>query len=471
MTKLEEFLTADYDKQFALVAEPETKVEVEAWMGREAFQEFLEHRPAPGHLSAGAMNIVFVPGVMGSTLQSDGFGGVWWLDMMRARKQVDQLGLRADGGGDADNKAQIKAGTIDVAYVPFRRAIASSDDFGGSVHYPFDWRKSMRASADGLRDTILKTYEEYSEPVHLVGHSMGGLVIRTALMTHGAKLWSKVGRIVFIGTPHYGSPSIAGYLKNHLWGWEELAIVGMFLSRETFRSMRGVIELLPAPEMVYPGTRNGEKHPCANFEMYDASAWKLDLDASATIRFQSALDGARKLHTDLYQWHQALPQQEKDRMLMIAGVGEETLFRLEFDQAFWGLWKQTKKVTDRIPCDPDRDGDGRVPLRSAELEDVTTRYVKGSHGGLPNIPTVAREVLAWLTGEKLRLAETCEGALKGHLSAEEAASVAPLLDGSAVARRFRDLPEYEEPTPEFRTQIEAELDSGKLPHVNLVKIL
>ena len=119
-------------------------------------------------------------------------------------------------------------------------------------------------------------------------------------------------------------------------------------------------------------------------------------------------------------------------MLVIAGVGQETLFRLEFDQAFWGLWEHTRKITERTRCAPDRDGDGRVPLASAELEDVTTRYVEGEHGGPPNIPGGAQDVLAWLTGDKLRLAQTCGGALGGHLSAEDTQSAAPLLDGSGA---------------------------------------
>jgi hypothetical protein len=67
---------------------------------------------------------------------------------------------------------------------------------------------------------------------------------------------------------------------------------------------------------------------------------------------------------------------------------------------------------------------------------VATRYVKGQHGGLPNIPAVAQEVLAWLTRNKLKLAETCQGALSGHLSAEDEATAVPLLDGSGVGSRF-----------------------------------
>src|ERR1035438_2598714 len=246
---------------------------------------------------------------------------------------------------------------------------------------------------------------------------MGGLMIRSALMGMDKSLCKKIGKIVFIGTPHYGSGSIAGYLKNHLWGFDQLAVLGMFLSRDTFRSLRGVLSLLPAPSGVYPGTRGGTsaEHPCANFDLYDAQAWKLELDAPATAKLQSVLDEVRAFHTSLYNWHDGLLQECKDRMLVIAGVGQETLFRLEFDSAFWGLWEHTRKITERKPCDENRDGDGRVPIASAHLEDVAIRYVEGEHGGLPNIPAVAADVLAWLQDKDLKLSKTCSGALGGTL--------------------------------------------------------
>ena len=113
--------------------------------------------------------------------------------------------------------------------------------------------------------------------------------------------------------------------------------------------------------------------------------------------------------------HDGLLQEYKDRMLVIAGVGQETLFRLEFDSAFWGLWEHTRKITERKPCDEHRDGDGRVPIASAHLEDVAIRYVEGEHGGLPNIPAVAADVLAWLQDKDLKLSKTCSGALGGTL--------------------------------------------------------
>jgi pimeloyl-ACP methyl ester carboxylesterase len=475
LTKLEKFLTADYDAQFALLADPETKSEVQAWMGPDAFQQFLSFAPSPAsHLGVGPKNILFAPGVMGCTLESKGLGGVWWLDVVRARDKLNELRLTDDGAREIDEDADVKPGTVDQAYIPFRKAVATSGTFGGSIEFPYDWRKSFRSSVDLLRDEINQVFDDYQKPVHLVGHSMGGLMIRAALMVHGKDLWKKVGRIVFIGTPHYGSTSIAGYLKNHLWGWEEVAVLAMFLSRETFRSLRGVLSLLPAPKGIYPGTRHGEDHPCANFDMYDAQAWKLGLNVSETLKLQNILDEVKQFYTDLYNWHTSLLQEYKDRMLMIAGVGQETLFRLEFDAAFWGLWEKTKKITHVTQCDVNRDGDGRVPLASAELEDVTIRYVIGQHGGLHNIPAVARDTITWISGGSigdLKLSKTCAGAQKSHLSAEDQVSSAPLLEGSTTESKFRDLPDYENPTPQFRAKIESDLDAGRIPQVNLVKIL
>lgn len=472
LTNLEEFLIADENRRAVLLRDEETRSAVRAWMGGEAFNEYLSHGPDTDHLGVGPKNIIFAPGVMGSSLHSAGLGGVWWLDIVRARNKLNQLRLGDDGETDVDPDSEVRAGAVDISYGPFRKAIAVSRVFGGSIHFPYDWRKRYRSSVDLLRNSIVEAYSDYQKPVHLVGHSMGGLMIRSTLMVHGKELWPKIGRIVFIGTPHYGSPSIAGYLKNHLWGTEELAILAMFLSRDTFRSLPGVLSLLPAPNGVYPGTRVGEDHPCANFDMYSAQAWKLDLNAAQTIQLQNILDEVCSMYKELHEWHNSLLQEQKGRMLVIAGVGLKTLFRLEFDSQFLGLWAHTEKITSRVPCVPNREGDGRVPLASARLEDVEVRYVKGEHGSLPNIPAVAQEVLSWLTESRLQLPDTCEGALAGHLSGSgEGTSASPLLDGSHVSDLFRTLPEYENPTAEFRRDIEAKLDAGNLPLVNFVKIL
>jgi hypothetical protein len=202
-------------------------------------------------------------------------------------------------------------------------------------------------------------------------------------------------------------------LKNHLWGWEQLAVMGTFLSRETFRSLWGVLSLLPAPALIYPGTRKGEAHPCANFDLYDAGAYQLGLNAAATVQLQRALDGAHKFHADLFDWHSnGLSTSQHRRMLQISGVGRKTLFRLEVKQKWLGSWEDVDKTTSRVPGDPHREGDGRVPLASAELEKIELHYVRGEHGSAQNIPAVVKDVLAWDRGSAVIASRFTAGSLE-----------------------------------------------------------
>jgi pimeloyl-ACP methyl ester carboxylesterase len=470
MDKLEAFRVADWEEQARMLTDQETARAAEAWLGSAAIAELRQLRGS-SHLAGGKKNLIVVPGVMGSMLQSTGEGGIWWMDMLRARDKLNALALAPGGLDDLDADVGIEPCAIDISYAPMRAAIAQSGQFGGSVQFPYDWRKPLRASAERLRNLIHQVHSEYGESVHLVGHSMGGLMIRTTLMLYGNELWPKLGKIVFLATPHYGSTSIAAYLKNHLWGWEQLAVVGAFLSRETFRSLWGVVSLLPAPARIYPGTRNNELHPCANFDLYDAGAYRLDLDAAATANLQGVLDAARHFHADLFHWHNGLSPSQYGRMLQVCGVGRKTLFRIDIKPGWSGLWKDTEKVTRRTPGDPNLEGDGRVPLASAELEKIELRYIKGEHGSLQNFPAAINDVLAWITDRPLSLPDSPQGALSNHLSSGPRSS-APNLDGSAAFDPLDD--EYERycDVPESRiAELIAKLEAGELPGIDLVRIL
>jgi pimeloyl-ACP methyl ester carboxylesterase len=472
-TKLEEFQTSDGDRQLELLAtDEETAAAAAAWLGLDAVKELRKLWGGQHQGSVGARNLIVVPGVMGSALQSEGFGGVWWLDLVFSRDKLDQIALAAGGQNDINPGYEIQPCAIDVSYAPLRQALAKSPNLGGTVQFPYDWRKPLSASNKLLRNLILQTYDDYGKKVNLVGHSMGGLMIRSALIEYGAELWPKVEKIVFIATPHYGSPSIAGYLKNHLWGWEQVAVLGAFLSRETFRSLWGVLSLLPAPKGVYPGTRNGEDHPCANFDMYKADEWKLPLSAAEALDLQNALDTAANFHRDLYDSHaKHLDPVNKQKMLQICGVGYKSLFRLEVKKGWLGLWEDIDKITSRVEGDPNREGDGRVPLASAQLEDIEWRYIKGVHGSVQNIPAVAQEVLAWIDSKPLTLDTKPKDALSRHL-AGGGESAAPHLDGSETISLLDDeYDRYREIGEREIAQLVADLKAGKIPNANQVRIL
>ncbi|MBU2407968.1 MAG: hypothetical protein KKC79_04875, partial [Gammaproteobacteria bacterium] len=96
LTDLEKLLAADWSEQGAMLKKPEVASAARAWMGDAAFDEWSRFvgGSRPAHLAAGGpRNILFAPGVMGSTLQSEGLGGVWWLDMVFARDKLEELAL------------------------------------------------------------------------------------------------------------------------------------------------------------------------------------------------------------------------------------------------------------------------------------------------------------------------------------------------------------------------------------------
>jgi pimeloyl-ACP methyl ester carboxylesterase len=473
-TVVEHFLSAAFEERLGMVTAEESADDLRNYLGEDAFGEYCQLARAfdRDHLAGAAPNFVFVPGVMGSSLASTGLGGTWWLDLF-SRHHIGDLRLAADGLSDADPRARIAPVSVMGAYEGFFAGAYESGDLH-HLAFAYDWRKPLRASAARLRDAILGASTAAGGPVHVVAHSMGGLLTRVALMTYPS-LWRHVGRMVFIGTPHFGSPAIAGYLKNHLWGMELLALLGRYLDRAAFRSLRGVLNLLPAPADVYPGAKSGGPHPCANFEMYDVDAWQLGLAGAARDQLQAALDDTAQLQRDLQRWHSEIDQDLRDRMAAIVGVGYDTLFRLAYHKGFGFHWRHMDRVKSREPGNVHREGDGRVPVASAVLTGLAEiRYVHAEHGKLPTVPAVYRDVFRFLRGQAMELPHTPAAALdEEHLSDPRGESVTPVLASfgaipSGEDPGYLDMTEADESTLDV---LDAALAAGRLPAFTRARIL
>jgi pimeloyl-ACP methyl ester carboxylesterase len=488
---VETFLRSDELGRLEKAQDPSYEAALRGHLGEQAFAELQARAQqvlnSPGHLGAKSpKNLVFVPGVMGTLLAPVHVpAGIWWVDP-RAHEFIDKLGLAPDGGDPVDEAKHVGPLQVDLSYTGFLSLLFQRNDFGVET-YPYDWRKPLTASTEGLRDLVLRMHQgNGGRPVHLVAHSMGGLVVRAALAAYGADLWPKLGKIVFLGTPHYGSTAIAFYLKNHFWGFDLMAVLGVLLSRETFRSMWGPLTLLPAPRGIYPGTRPNDPkswsgqgagdpyvHPCTNFDLYKAEEWRLDLNAQETKMLQRILDHVADFHQRLYDSHVGLEPRLRNKMLVIAGVGHKTPFRLA-NGSVLGVWPKMEKITSRLDGDRHREGDGSVPLASAELEWVgDTRYVPGKHGSLPNYKAVVDEVIRWLLGQTLRLSRSArQGAATPHLgSAPATASHSPYLDGSATGANPDDRWEAEATPPERLAHLKERLETGQLRELEAVKLL
>jgi hypothetical protein len=69
--------------------------------------------------------------------------------------------------------------------------------------FPYDWRQSNEISGKILTDFIKEKIQDTNwDGVDVVCHSMGGFVVRAAIVNHSAP----IKRTVYIASPHYGNP-------------------------------------------------------------------------------------------------------------------------------------------------------------------------------------------------------------------------------------------------------------------------
>lgn len=117
---LTRFLLGDAQTRRDMADNPDYEADLVAYLGRAGLDRYRALQPAE-HLALDiAPNVLFVPGVMGSVLMNERLGGIWWVDV-RTRSHIDDLGLKADGSGDALTGSLVKAIVPDTSYEPNRR--------------------------------------------------------------------------------------------------------------------------------------------------------------------------------------------------------------------------------------------------------------------------------------------------------------------------------------------------------------
>jgi pimeloyl-ACP methyl ester carboxylesterase len=117
------------------------------------------------------------------------------------------------------------------------------------------------AALAGVLQGVVAHWPVPVERIALVGHSMGGLIIRAAAAVHGwADVpWSElVTDVVTLGTPHLGAPLAAGIGSSArtLARWPETGAFGRFLD---WRSM-GVHDLVEGLDSSVPALPHADYH-------------------------------------------------------------------------------------------------------------------------------------------------------------------------------------------------------------------
>jgi len=208
---------------FSYFKNPRTRAALREWLleAQPASLAGWSEVPAPGAraralLSRGAAEtpkdntrpvVVFLPGIMGSHLeigrkQADvaGSGDRVWMDF---------IDLPRGGLKKVERNAQgvVAEDLLDLAYGALARHL---EDSHRVIRFPYDWRMEIGAAAADLAKVVRKALREHpDQPLRLLAHSMGGLVVR-AMIAAEPGLWKEIvkrpgGRLLMLGTPNHGS--------------------------------------------------------------------------------------------------------------------------------------------------------------------------------------------------------------------------------------------------------------------------
>lgn len=246
------------------------------------------------------------------------------------------------------------------------------------IPYYYDWRLSINANGEHLEEFINQNTLP-DERVHIIGHSMGGLVGR-AYLEH-TKIKHRIDKFMTIGSPHLGVPQAyyawaGGEIVGEL-GWR---IYGSFV---TFMC--------------------GLNNPLANqrqlVRQYIPSTQNM-LPIFEYLRYQNSPDyKPLEFMKNLNNWlptHQ-FPPFYGAGVATLAGTDQLTMNDIVVRnptryETLQGNWLDGKPVKDEYV----NEGDGTVLLKSSEMEADKNFRLSLNHSQIINDPSAILQIINYL---------------------------------------------------------------------------
>lgn len=183
---------------------------------------------------------IVLPGIMGSNLSDN--DKLIWINYLRfVSGGLIKLDIKASG---------IEAPSIiSTSYKKLVNYLSADYDV---VTFSFDWRLQLNKSAAKFNDKI-KSLLSYNQPIKIIGHSMGGVLVRDFILQHN-DTWQKLNaspgfRLLFLGAPLGGSFRIPAVLFGQDGIIEKLSKIDIFHTKKEllgmFSKMPGLLSLLP----------------------------------------------------------------------------------------------------------------------------------------------------------------------------------------------------------------------------------
>jgi CHAT domain/Lecithin:cholesterol acyltransferase len=426
--------SADVDELAHILTRPTVNEErtLRAYLGDERYQRMhalaLKRNVRQG-VSEPRGNVVVIPGIMGSELTAVDRSGISEQIWLKARRIIfgglGRLRLAEDGRSEHDRRYDIRASGILKRY--YGELLLSLSESWNVRAFWYDWRKDLNIAANELRAQISGWFND-DAPVHIVSHSMGGLVARTFINNHPDRwrnMWDEQsdgrsgGRLIMLGTPNYGSFEIPRAIAGLADAVRKLAFADI---THDLTDLRGILntfvgsyQMLPSPNIM------PEMKPLYDSETYGTVGLRVS---------QSRLDNAHNHHESLKEAISA------ERMVYIAGYGRPTYSNI----------KDLSRLDRKEAYDITLKGDGTVPhqlgiLRTSDGVEIKTFYVDEEHGNLASNAEI-----------QLSLGELLESGTTKRLSAGIPSRRA-LRDDAATKERAREQIDHIEASEEDRLKI------------------
>jgi pimeloyl-ACP methyl ester carboxylesterase len=154
------------------------------------------------------------------------------------------------------------------------------------IRFPYDWRRTVQEAAEALAEVVASALDQHpDQPLRLLAHSMGGLVVRAMVAGH-PELWARIvdrpgGRFVMVGTPNNGSHLMVETLLGKSGSIRKLAVMDvkhdMRELLDIVAGFPGAVQLLPRPGFKDAGRTQADDYyilaPWEGFPIDNRDRW------------------------------------------------------------------------------------------------------------------------------------------------------------------------------------------------------